>query len=132
MTRAGFVERVERLAALFAGRGVAEGSTVVLGLPNSAGLVESVFAAWALGAVPLPVSGRLPPLERSAIVDLASPALVVGVPQSEAGAWPALESVPGQLPALVHGRCAAGVETHHQRREHGPAEADRGHRTGPV
>jgi bile acid-coenzyme A ligase len=106
LTRAGFVERVERLAALFAGRGVAEGSTVVLGLPNSAGLVESVFAAWALGAVPLPVSGRLPPLERSAIVDLASPALVVGVPQSEAGAWPALESVPGQLPA---GSFTAGV-----------------------
>jgi bile acid-coenzyme A ligase len=99
LTRAGFVERVERLAALFAGRGVVEGSTVVIGLPNSAGLVESVFAAWALGAMPLPVSGRLPPLERSAIVDLARPSLVVGVPQSEAGEWPALESVPGQLPA---------------------------------
>ena len=99
LTRAGFVERVARLAALFAGRGVVQGSTVVIGLPNSAELVESVFAAWAVGAVPLPVSGRLPPLERSASVDLARPALVVGVPQSEAGAWPALESVPGQLPA---------------------------------
>ena len=99
LTRAGFVERVARLAALFAGRGVVEGSTVTIGLPNSTGLVESVFAAWALGAVPQPVSDRLPPLERSAIVDLASPSLVVGVPQSEAGAWPALESVPRQLPA---------------------------------
>ena len=98
-TRAGFVERVARLAALFAGRGVVEGSTVTIGLPNSTGLVESVFAAWALGAVPQPVSDRLPPLERSAIVDLASPSLVVGVPQSEAGAWPVLESVPRQLPA---------------------------------
>ena len=99
LTRAGFVERVARLAALFAGRGGVEGSTVTIGLPNSTGLVESVFAAWALGAVPQPVSDRLPPLERSAIVDLASPSLVVGVPQSEAGAWPALESVPRQLPA---------------------------------
>ena len=99
LTRAGFVERVERLAALFAGRGVVEGSTVVIGLPNSAELVESVFAVWALGAMPLPVSGRLPPLERSAIVDLASPSLVVGIPQAEAAAWPALESVPRQLPA---------------------------------
>ncbi len=71
MTWAGFVERVERLAALFAGRGVAEGSTVTIGLPNSIGLVESLFAVWALGAVP----------------------------QSQAGAWPALESVPRQLPA---------------------------------
>ena len=99
LTRAEFVERVARLAALFARHGVTEGSTVTIGLPNSTGLVESLFAAWALGAVPQPVSDRLPPLERSAIVDLASPSLVVGVPPSEAGMRPALESVPGQLPA---------------------------------
>ena len=36
LTRAGFVERVARLAALFAGRGVAEGST-----PSSVG-----FGSW--------------------------------------------------------------------------------------
>jgi len=99
LTRAEFAERVERLAALFADRGVAEGSMVTIGLPNSTGLVESMFAAWALGAVPQPISDRLPPSERSAIVDLADPSLVVGVPQSEAGARPALESVPGQLSA---------------------------------
>ena len=99
LTRAGFVERVARLAALFAGRGVAEGSTVAICLPNSAGLVESMFAAWALGAVPQPISDRLPPLERAAIVDLADPALVVGAPPSEDGTRPVLESVPGRLPA---------------------------------
>jgi bile acid-coenzyme A ligase len=99
LTRAEFVERVERLAALFAGRGVADGSTVTIGLPNSIGLVESMFAAWALGAMPVPISDRLPPLERSAIVDLANPSLVVGVPQAEAGARPTMESVPWQLPA---------------------------------
>jgi bile acid-coenzyme A ligase len=98
LTRAEFVERVKRLAGLFAARGVAEGSTVTIGLPNSAGLVESLFAAWALGAVPQPISHRLPPLERAAIVDLANPSLVVGVPESEAAGRPALESVPQQLP----------------------------------
>ncbi|HXW46092.1 MAG TPA: AMP-binding protein [Streptosporangiaceae bacterium] len=98
-SRAEFAERVERLAGLFARHGVAEGSTVTIGLPNSAGLVESLFAVWALGAVPQPISGRLPPLERAAIVDLARPALVVGVPQSEVAGWPALESLPGQLPS---------------------------------
>ena len=99
LTRARFVERVERLAALFGARGVAEGSTVTIGLPNSIGFVESMFAAWAVGGVPQPVSHRLPPLERSAIMDLASPSLVVGMPQPEAEAWPALESVPQRLPA---------------------------------
>ena len=99
LTRAGFVDRVERLAALFADRGVTEGSTVTIGLPNSIGFVESMFATWAVGAVPQPISDRLPPLERAAIIDLADPALVVGVPQAEGGARPALESVPRQLPA---------------------------------
>ena len=99
LTRAAFVDRVERLAALFADRGVTEGSTVTIGLPNSIGFVESMFATWAVGAVPQPISDRLPPLERAAIIDLADPALVVGVPQAEGGARPALESVPRQLPA---------------------------------
>jgi bile acid-coenzyme A ligase len=98
LTRAEFVERVERLAGLFAARGVTVGSTVTIGLPNSIGLVESLFAAWALGAVPQPISHRLPPLERAAIVDLANPSLLVGVPESEAAGRPALESVPAQLP----------------------------------
>jgi bile acid-coenzyme A ligase len=99
LTRAEFVERVERLAALFADRGVTEGSTVTIGLRNSIGLVESMFAAWAVGAVPQPISDQLPPPERSAIIDLANPSLVVGVAPAEAGTRPALESVPAQLPA---------------------------------
>jgi pimeloyl-ACP methyl ester carboxylesterase len=99
LTRAGFVDRVERLAAQFEARGVAESSTVTISLPNSIGFVESMFAAWAVGAVPQPVSHRLPAPEGSAIMGLASPSLVVGMPQSEAGPWPTLESVPGQLPA---------------------------------
>src|SRR6266566_5409705 len=98
LTRAEFTDRVERLAALFAGRGVTEGSTVTIGLPNSIGFVESMFAVWAVGAVPQPISDRLPPAERTALVDLADPSLVVGAPPSEQGARPVLESVPRQLP----------------------------------
>jgi len=99
LTRAEFTDRVERLAALFASRGVTEGSTVTIGLPNSIGFVESMFAAWAVGAVPQPISDRLPALERAAIVDLADPALVVGAPPSEGETRPVLESVPRDLPA---------------------------------
>src|SRR6266700_1092625 len=97
LTRAEFVQRVERLAALFAGRGVTEGSAVTIGLPNSVGFVEAMFAAWAVGAVPQPISDRLPPLERAAIVDLADPSLVVGAAASERAGRPVLESVPLQL-----------------------------------
>src|SRR5207247_1935754 len=97
LTRAEFTDRVERLAALFAGLGVTEGSTVTIGLPNSIGFVESMFASWALGAVPQPISDRLPALERAAIVDLADPALVVGAPPSEAETRPVLVSVPPDL-----------------------------------
>jgi len=99
LTRAEFVQRVERLAALFAGRGVTEGSRVTIGLPNSIGFVASMFAAWAVGAVPQPISDRLPPVERAAIVDLADPSLVVGAPPPQGGGRPVLESVPRQLPA---------------------------------
>ena len=83
---------------LFAGSGVAEGSTVAIGFPKSVGSWRA-FRGLGGRAVPLPISDRLPPLERSAIVDLAGPSLIVGVPQPEAGAWRAMESVPGQLPA---------------------------------
>ncbi len=99
LTRAGLVARVEGLATLFAQLGVTEGSAVTIGLPNSTGFVEAMFAAWAVGAVPQPISDRLPPLERAAIVDLADPALVVGVPADESGGRPVLESVPRDLPA---------------------------------
>jgi bile acid-coenzyme A ligase len=98
LTRAEFVARVEGLAALFAGRGVVEGSTVTIGLPNSIGLVESLFATWAVGAVPQPISDRLAPLERSAIVDLARPALVVGVPPAEAEHGRRWSRCPGGFP----------------------------------
>ena len=41
--------------------------------------VESMIATWLLGAVPQPISHRLPSSERAAIIELADPALVVGV-----------------------------------------------------
>jgi bile acid-coenzyme A ligase len=109
LTRAEFLDRVERLAALFASYGVTAGSVVTIGLPNSIGFLESLFAAWALGAVPQPISDRLPPLERAAIVDLADPALIVGTSPSGDGTRPVLESVPRQLPAGPEASFTPGV-----------------------
>jgi bile acid-coenzyme A ligase len=68
-----------RRARVFAERGVGRGDFVTIALPNGPAFVASAFAAWKLGAVPQPISWRLPEKERAAIVDQARPALVVGV-----------------------------------------------------
>ncbi len=98
LTRAEFLGKVERLAGLFESRGVTNGSSVSIGLPNSVDFVVAMFAAWAVGAVPQPVSSRLPAAELAALLDVARPSLVVGVPEATAGEWPVLESVPAELP----------------------------------
>ena len=98
LTRAEFLDKVERLAGLFESHGVTNGSNVSIGLPNSTDFVVSMFAAWAVGAVPQPIASRLPTAERLALLDVARPSLVVGVPEAEAGDWPVLESVPAELP----------------------------------
>ena len=56
---------------------------MTIGLPNSIEFYEATVATWKLGAVPQPVSAKLPARERQAIVDLASPALVVGADQAD-------------------------------------------------
>ena len=66
-----------RLAYLFAERGVNETALVAIGLPNSPEHYVAAHAAWRLGALVLPVSYRVPPVERDAILDLAKPALVI-------------------------------------------------------
>ena len=97
-SRAELVTRIRRLAGLFAARGVAEGSVVAVCLPNSTGLVESLFGAWAVGGVPMPLSPRMPAPERDAIIELAEPQLLVGVQSAEAGGIPVIESLPEDLP----------------------------------
>ena len=51
---------------------------VTVMLPNTAEMVLACVAIWKLGATPAPLSPRLPAAERQALLDLASPALVVG------------------------------------------------------
>jgi bile acid-coenzyme A ligase len=79
LTRAQLDEAANRLARDFAQRGVSTGDMVTIALPNSVGWFVSVAACWKLGAVPQPVSSRLPARELDAIVELADPKLVVGV-----------------------------------------------------
>jgi bile acid-coenzyme A ligase len=78
ITRGELRARTNRLARAFLDLGVREGSLVTIGLPNSVGFLEAAIAAWKVGAVPQPVSNRLPDRERQAIVELANSAVVLG------------------------------------------------------
>ena len=83
ISRATLEARTNRLARAYHELGVRPDSFVTIGLPNSIEFFEAVLAVWKLGATPQPISSRLPAAERSAIIDLASPSLVVGVAPSE-------------------------------------------------
>ena len=88
ITRAELEARTNRLARAYHDLGVKPDSLVTIGLPNGIAFFEAMVAAWKLGATPQPISSRLPPAERRAIVDLANPALVVGVDPAEASGRP--------------------------------------------
>jgi bile acid-coenzyme A ligase len=79
VTRAELESRTNRLARAYAALGVEQDSFVTIGLPNGIEWFEAAIAVWKLGATPAPVSAKLPPLELDAIVELADPALVVGL-----------------------------------------------------
>ena len=68
-----------RLARAYADLGVQPESFVTIGLPNGIEWFESAIAVWKLGATPQPVSAHLPRVELEAIIELADPALVVGL-----------------------------------------------------
>ncbi len=102
LTRAELVASVERVASLFADRGVGPGSWVTVALPNGVEFVQASLAAWLLGATPQPISPRLPAAERAAILALADPALVVAAQTADVGA-----DVAGARPVLSAAQVAA-------------------------
>jgi bile acid-coenzyme A ligase len=83
LSRSELEARTNRLARAYRELGVTQDSFVTIGLPNGIAFYEATIAAWKLGATPQPISARLPAAERRAIIDLASPSLVVGVDPSE-------------------------------------------------
>ena len=67
-----------RLARAYAQLGVGGGDFVSIGLPTSVAFAESMLATLKLGAVPQPVSSRLPAGELAQVIEIAQPRLVVG------------------------------------------------------
>ena len=87
LTRDELSRRSNRLARHLASLGVGYGDLVTIGLPNGIEFYLAVFAAWKLGAIPQPVSARLPEAELDALVGIADPAVVVGLPREDGRAW---------------------------------------------
>jgi bile acid-coenzyme A ligase len=84
------------MARVFLSNGVQLGDHVTIGLPNSPEFFAATIAAWKIGAVPQPVSPRLPHREREAIIHLAESPLVLG---AEPGEHPGRVCLPvGWLP----------------------------------
>jgi bile acid-coenzyme A ligase len=71
----------ENLAAHLHAHGVREGDMVTIAVPNSIDWFIAYVATWRLGAIPQPISWRLPQREFDAIMELADPSAVVGVPE---------------------------------------------------
>jgi bile acid-coenzyme A ligase len=67
-----------RLARAYAELGVHQGDYVTIVLPNSIEWVQAALAAWKLGAVPQPLSARLPDAELEGLLELKPRALLVG------------------------------------------------------
>jgi bile acid-coenzyme A ligase len=80
LTRAELEATTNRLARAYAEFGVGEGSYVTIAVRNSIEWVQAVIACWKLGAVPQPLSPRLPDAEYAALLDLTPRALLVGRP----------------------------------------------------
>ncbi len=91
VTRAELEAWTNRLARAYADLGVRRGDYVTVALPNSIEWVAAVVATWKLGAIPQPLSSRLPDAEYGHLLDLRERALLVGRPDPR-GIVP---SVPG-------------------------------------
>lgn len=72
-------ERATALAHHLDALGVGLDDFVTVAEPNSIEFVVTCVAVWQVGAIPQPVSSRLPHHELEAVIELADPAIVVGV-----------------------------------------------------
>jgi bile acid-coenzyme A ligase len=69
--------QTNQVARLLAEGGASEGSTVAVALTNCPEHYVVTFAVWKLGATPLPLYAGFPDRERDALLDLATPSVVV-------------------------------------------------------
>ena len=78
VTRGELDASTNRLARAYADLGVRQGDYVTIVLPNSIEWFQATLAAWKLGAVPQPLSARMPDAELEGLLELKPRALLVG------------------------------------------------------
>jgi bile acid-coenzyme A ligase len=106
ITRGELDSSTNRLARAYAEHGVDVGDYVTIALPNSIEWMQAVVACWKLGAVPQPLSPRLPDAEFGGLLGLRPRALLVGlssagIPSVPAGFVPDPALSDGPLPEAV-------------------------------
>jgi bile acid-coenzyme A ligase len=108
LTRGELDRSTNRLARAYAEHGVGVGDYVTIVLPNSVEFIQAAVACWKLGAVPQPLSARLPATEFEGLLDLRARALLVGrddprgeIPSVPAGFTPDPATSDGALPEVV-------------------------------
>lgn len=99
LTRAELEAWANQLARAYAGLGLRFGDYASIALPNGAEFFAACLAIWKIGAVPNPVSHRLPPAELAAIIDRANPVLIIGVDE---GHYAGRRCIPVHLPVDTH------------------------------
>ena len=93
LTRGQLESTTNQLARGYAELGVRQGDYVTIALPNSIEWVQAVVAVWKLGAIPQPLSARLPDAEYADLLDLRERALLVGRPDPRG----VVRAVPGDF-----------------------------------
>lgn len=78
ITRAQLESASNRLARAYAELGVRQGDYVTIAVANSIEWVQATVAVWKLGAIPQPLSPRMPDAEFEGLLDLKPRALLVG------------------------------------------------------
>ena len=85
LTRDELEQRSNQVARALAAAGAQAERLVAIVLPNGLDAIVTVVASWKLGAVPLPLSHRMPAVELDAVLEVARPTSVVRSPIDAAG-----------------------------------------------
>lgn len=103
--------RANQIARALQELGLGLGDRLALVLRNSPELVESVIAAWKLGAVPVPVRWDLPDWERSRVLDVVAAKVALdgaGLAWLDASSELDDSPLPNAVPPQTHGICSSG------------------------